>query len=115
MKSTLKQLSVKNQNAGSSTGNQWSQKSKKYIKSFSPVDGTLIGEVSLTTNEEYQDIVSTALEAQKTWQNIPAPQRGEIVRQMGDELRKHKASVGRIGFVSKWGNRCKKVWAKCKR
>ncbi len=96
MKSILKQLGVKNQNAGTSTGNQWLQKSKKYIKSISPVDGSLIGEVALTTDDEYQSIVATAQQAQKIWQNIPAPQRGEIVRQIGNELRKHKQPLGEL-------------------
>lgn len=96
MKSILKQLGVKNQNPGSSTGNQWLQKSKKFIKSVSPVDGLLIGEVALTTDDEYQTIINTAQQAQKIWQNMPAPQRGEIVRQIGNELRKQKQPLGEL-------------------
>ncbi|MCO6493110.1 MAG: aldehyde dehydrogenase family protein [Phaeodactylibacter sp.] len=94
-KTFLQQLGLKEYNAGTSTG-QESSDSGKYLQSFSPVDGKLIGSVSETTREEYDHVIARAQEAFKAWREIPAPKRGEIVRQYGNELRKHKDALGRL-------------------
>ena len=91
----LKKLGLAEYNAGTSTG-QESSDSGQYLQSFSPVDGTLIGSVSKTTREEYDHVIGKAQEAFKVWRTLPAPQRGEIVRQYGNELRKHKDALGRL-------------------
>ena len=91
----LQKLGLKEHNAGASTGRE-SSDSGKYIQSFSPVDGRLIGSVSETTREEYDHLIAKAQEAFLVWREIPAPKRGEIVRQYGDELRKHKDALGRL-------------------
>jgi aldehyde dehydrogenase (NAD+) len=70
--------------------------SGNYIESYSPVDGQLIGKVSETTPEEYEAVIQKAQEAFKVWRTIPAPKRGEIVRQYGEALRKHKDALGRL-------------------
>ncbi|MFN7119806.1 MAG: aldehyde dehydrogenase family protein [Saprospiraceae bacterium] len=94
-KDFLQTLGLEKRNAGTSTGLQ-SSDSGNYIYSYSPVDGELIGCVSETTPEEYENVIKTAQEAFKTWRMLPAPKRGEIVRQYGDELRKHKDALGRL-------------------
>ena len=94
-KDFLKQLGLQEQNAGTSTGLQ-SSASSEMIKSYSPVDGEYIGSVSVTTKEEYENVVKTAQEAYKQWRAIPAPKRGEIVRQYGEELRKYKEPLGQL-------------------
>tara|TARA_R110002020_G_scaffold303939_2_gene519400 strand:+ start:16483 stop:18018 length:1536 start_codon:yes stop_codon:yes gene_type:complete len=91
----LADLEITPVNAGSSTG------SKRYdsgdeIASYSPVDGKLIAKVTTTTKEEYETVVETAKEAFKEWRLKPAPQRGEIVRQFGDELRRLKQPLGEL-------------------
>jgi aldehyde dehydrogenase (NAD+) len=91
----LSRLGLKPKNAGTSTGVK-SHDSAEYISSYSPVDGSLIGEVSVTTEAQYQTVVSTALEAAKEWRKIPAPLRGEIVRQYGNALRTHKDALGSL-------------------
>ncbi len=91
----LKKLGLKKYNPGTSTGLE-SVSSGKYIKSTSPVNGQLIGAVSRTTRAEYEDVVRTAQEAFKAWRLIPAPRRGEIVRQYGLALRKYKDPLGRL-------------------
>lgn len=91
----LKELGLKEKNAGTWTGVQ-STDSGNYIDSYSPVDGTFIGSVSTTTKEEYEQVMATAQEAYKTWRTVPAPKRGEIVRQYGDALRKHKTALGKL-------------------
>ncbi|MGA1583978.1 MAG: aldehyde dehydrogenase family protein [Saprospiraceae bacterium] len=91
----LKQLGLSEKNDGTSTG-QHSQSSGTYIASHSPVDGSYIGSVSETTREEYEEVIRAAREAFLEWRLVPAPKRGEIVRQYGDMLRKHKDALGRL-------------------
>ena len=91
----LRQLGLRKHNAGTSTGLE-STNSGKYIRSVSPVDGEWIGSVSKTTAEEYETVVAKATAAFHVWRQIPAPKRGEIVRQYGEELRKYKDPLGRL-------------------
>lgn len=91
----LQELGLHTENAGTSTG-QKNMDSGQYIESYSPVDGKLIGKVSQTTRDEYEKVIATAQEAFKTWRTMPAPARGEIVRQYGLKLRKHKGALGRL-------------------
>jgi aldehyde dehydrogenase (NAD+) len=96
VKSALQKLGVKTENLGTSTGNNWIDTGMDYISSFSPADGELIGKVQITNKESYEAVVSKAQEAYKTWRNMPAPQRGEIVRQIGNALREVKAELGKL-------------------
>jgi len=91
----LNKLGVKKFNNGTSTG-QKSSSSKNYQPSLSPVDGNLIGAVSITTSKEYEKVIKTASKAFDVWRIVPAPKRGEIVRQYGDALRKNKDTLGRL-------------------
>jgi aldehyde dehydrogenase (NAD+) len=93
--SLLKSLHLSDSNAGTSTG-QKEYLSSDFIESYSPIDGTLIGKVSVTTKEEYQYVVSKAQEAFKQWRLIPAPKRGEVVRQYGNALRDAKEDLGKL-------------------
>ncbi len=91
----LQKLGVKRFNDGTSTGLK-STNSKNYQPSPSPVDGHLIGAVSTTTPKEYDKVIREAQKAFAYWRMVPAPKRGEIVRQYGDALRRHKDSLGRL-------------------
>jgi len=93
--SFLKQLGLNKKNDGTSTG-QKSLKSDEYIASYSPVDGELIGSVGVTSKKDYEKVIKAAQKAFSTWREMPAPKRGEIVRQYGDELRKHKDALGKL-------------------
>ena len=95
IKETLKALGVESHNAGTSTGNEWFS-SKDKIASYSPVDGSHIGSVSVTNSEQYEMVMSSATTAFKTWRTMPAPQRGEIVRQFGEQLRALKEPLGKL-------------------
>lgn len=95
MQKFLKELGLKKENAGTSTGAKTSN-SEKYIESYSPVDGKLIGKVSMTTKKEYEKVMKAATSAFKEWRTTPAPQRGEIVRQYGNALREHKEALGQL-------------------
>jgi aldehyde dehydrogenase (NAD+) len=91
----LAKLGIQEINEGTSTGSK-SFANGKIIESYSPVDGTLIGKVKASTKEDYEAAMAKAEEAFKTWRLVPAPKRGEIVRQMGDELRKYKEPLGKL-------------------
>ena len=95
IKKTLELLGVKDSNNGSSIG-ATSFGGGQEIKSYSPVDGCLIGSVSSTTNEEYEKIMQAATSAFKDWRLKPAPLRGEIVRQYGERLRVYKQPLGEL-------------------
>ncbi|MBK8349687.1 MAG: aldehyde dehydrogenase family protein [Saprospiraceae bacterium] len=93
--SFLKKLDLHKKNEGTWTGLK-SYKSDTYIESFSPVDGELIGSVSVTSKKDYEKVIKTAQKAFVEWREIPAPKRGEIVRQYGEELRKYKEPLGQL-------------------
>lgn len=95
MDKALQQLGLKVINDGTSTGSE-NFGSGDLISSYSPVDGTLIGKVKATTPEEYEKVMQTATAAFKKWRLMPAPQRGEIVRQFGDRLRELKEPLGKL-------------------
>jgi len=93
----LKKLGIEGTNLGTSTGQQFLGKDgQETISSHTPIDGSQIADTTLTTREEYDKVVETAQEAFKEWRMVPAPKRGEIVRQIGLELRKHKEDLGRL-------------------
>ncbi len=88
-------LHLSESNVGCWIGSQ-SITSTSVIKSYSPVDGDWIADVSGADHEIYNRIILAAEQASMAWRNIPAPKRGEFVRQVGDELRKHKESLGQL-------------------
>jgi aldehyde dehydrogenase (NAD+) len=91
----LKKLGIEGVNAGTSTGLQ-NFESIEVIPSFTPVDGKKIANVSITTREQYDMVIEKAEEAFLVWRTMPAPQRGEIVRQIGQKLREFKEPLGKL-------------------
>jgi len=91
----LRQLGIHDINAGSSTGLE-AMDSGDYLSSYSPVDGNLIGRVSITSREEYDSVVNAAQKAFLQWRKMPAPRRGEVIRQYGEALREKKDVLGRL-------------------
>ncbi len=95
IKEALKQLGIKDVNDGTSTGSD-SFGSGELISSYSPTDGQLIAKVSTTTREDYDKVIKTAQDAFLQFRAMPAPQRGEIVRQFGNRLRELKEPLGKL-------------------
>ncbi len=83
-------------NHGVCTGTLWKETKGKYVESFSPNDGELIAGVRQATLSDYKDVVEKAKKAFVVWRLIPAPKRGDIVRQIGLELRKCKEPLGKL-------------------
>ncbi|TGE10062.1 L-piperidine-6-carboxylate dehydrogenase [Hymenobacter fodinae] len=97
IRQVLQELGVEAHNAAWSTGLRWGNKTAESTHAIhSPTDGRLIGAVAFATAEEYDRVVKTAEEAFKTWRLVPAPKRGEIVRQIGNKLRQYKEPLGKL-------------------
>ncbi len=97
MQSVLKELGIQEVNPAFSTGLKWGKTGSGQIREiYSPTNGELIAKVEMATEADYEQVVKTAQEAFKTWRTVPAPKRGEIVRQMGEALRTHKDALGKL-------------------
>ena len=96
MQDILNQLGIQQINGGASTGTQWIKTSGKDIVSFSPVDGKDIATVTACTEQEYEQVLSQAQTAFLEWRMYPSPKRGDIVRQVGEALRKYKEPLGKL-------------------
>tara|TARA_R110000868_G_scaffold294140_2_gene554749 strand:+ start:7719 stop:9227 length:1509 start_codon:yes stop_codon:yes gene_type:complete len=91
----LRKLGIEGVNIGTSTGQKYFE-NKEVISSHTPVDGKKIANVSVTSKEQYEQVVAIAQEAFLGWREMPAPQRGEIVRQIGQKLREFKEPLGKL-------------------
>ena len=96
IKKILKSLGIENSNFGAAIGSEWIPTSGETIISYSPVDGAKIGEVISATEEDYHKCIDAGLKSFATWKMMPAPQRGEIVRQFGEALRENKEALGAL-------------------
>lgn len=89
------ELHISANNEGTSTGKE-NKSSNSFLSSFSPIDGQKLAEVSVTSKEQYEAVIQKAQEASKHWRTIPAPKRGELVREWGNRLRTHKDALGAL-------------------
>ncbi|WP_443940052.1 L-piperidine-6-carboxylate dehydrogenase [Pedobacter sp. MW01-1-1] len=97
MKAILDSLSIKQINGAFSTGSVWGGVDNvSEIPSHSPVDGQLIAMVKSASANDYTVVFDQAQEAANYWKTVPAPKRGEVVRQFGDALRKQKEVLGTL-------------------
>lgn len=92
----LSTLHIDKQNEGAATGGQWLKAGGGIIHSDSPADGKRIASVYAATRDTYDTVIAQAETAFREWRMWPAPKRGEIVRQVGEALRKHKEPLGRL-------------------
>ena len=96
IKEALDSLGVKSSNPGVSTGQTWLRSKGARIDSFSPVDGKRVGSVQAADERSYRLAVGQSLEAFREWRTWPAPRRGDIVRQIGEALRRAKEPLGKL-------------------
>ena len=94
MKETLSKLGIQPLNPGVCTGLNWTDTNGEENISVSPANNKEIARVKTATLDDYEKIVQKAQEAFIVWREIPAPQRGEVVRQIGNALREHKEDLG---------------------
>lgn len=96
-KSLLDSLGIREENESICTGTQWvTPLGSEKIESKSPIDNSLIAKVILAQNSEYEHIIKLSSEAFKFWRNVPAPERGNIIRQLGNKLRIKKKKLGKL-------------------
>jgi len=95
IKEALKQLGVNEVNHGTSTGSKNFGSGEK-MSSYSPTDGSLIGKVTTTKKADYEKVMEAATSAFTSFRAMPAPSRGEIVRQFGNRLRALKKPLGKL-------------------
>jgi aldehyde dehydrogenase (NAD+) len=98
VKQILKALDLQEINDATSSGGRWSRSSEgsAIIESRSPATGELIAKVQASTAEDYEQVVADTRAAFEQWRLVPAPKRGEAVRLIGEELRKHKDALGSL-------------------
>jgi aldehyde dehydrogenase (NAD+) len=91
----LDALGIEAENPGAFDG-EWIETHGERVDSLNPATGEPIAAVRLATADDYERVAAASLEAFREWQTWPAPRRGEVVRQLGDELRRHKEELGRL-------------------
>jgi aldehyde dehydrogenase (NAD+) len=97
IENVLKNLGIDEINDAVSTGKNWKSNAAALLKDIhSPVDGKKIAAVKFATAKDYEETIAVAQQAFLSWRMAPAPKRGEIVRQLGDELRAHKDDLGKL-------------------
>lgn len=89
-------LGIEEINNGACTGTQWIETKGNLIQSYSPADGKLAGSIRQANSNDYNLVMQKATTAFKTWKVVPAPKRGEIVRQIGLRLREYKNDLGAL-------------------
>jgi aldehyde dehydrogenase (NAD+) len=91
----LEALGVEPENLGACTG-AWIETGGGELVSVNPTNEEPIARVRQATAEDYERVVQEAARSFASWRMRPAPERGEVVRQLGDELRAHRESLGRL-------------------
>jgi aldehyde dehydrogenase (NAD+) len=94
MQDFLTKLGIEENNLGGFCG-EWLGTGAQ-LEATSPIDGAVIAHVRQVTEEEYEKIAGRAQRAFQDWRRMPAPRRGEIVRQIGNELRENKRELGQL-------------------
>ncbi len=92
----LKELDIHSENSGLCTGTKWPHAGGDLLVSYSPSDGLPIASIKQATLDDFQHVMDVASLAFQEWRKRPAPVRGEIVRQIGLELRKYKEPLGKL-------------------
>jgi aldehyde dehydrogenase (NAD+) len=92
----LKELGIEEVNSGACYGKWIDKPSGGELVSVSPIDGKPIARVLMASDKDYERVLDEADKAFRSWRMLPAPKRGEIVRQLGEELRKHRDALGKL-------------------
>ncbi len=96
MKDILEKLNIDKINMGGFNGEWISDLKGDILDSISPIDGRKIASVRQVAEEDYNKVIERAHQAFLEWRKVPAPRRGEVVRQIGLELRKYKKELGAL-------------------
>ncbi|AOW57397.1 TPA: aldehyde dehydrogenase family protein [Legionella pneumophila subsp. pneumophila] len=93
----LQRLNIKSVNPGAFSGHGWHSDNHAHtLESFNPSTGNKLAEIATCTMDDYEQVMQRAEQAAQTWRKVPAPKRGEIIRQIGQALRENKDSLGSL-------------------
>ena len=95
IKNLLEKLNIKNNQKGCNTGGIWIGEGE-ILSSFSPVNDLLLGTVQGASVQDYEYILDKAEHAFLSFRTVPAPKRGDLVRQLGNKLREKKSYLGQL-------------------
>ncbi len=95
MEEILRKLDVLGEQAGTGTG-AWLDCRGEVLESVSPINGQVIGRIRCANKEDYERVLDRAVKAFQEWRMVPAPKRGDIVRQIGNALRAQKEDLGAL-------------------
>ena len=96
MSPVLKQLGLKEENLGAVVGNRGLPSNGPFLCARSPIDGSTLANVRTASAEDVQAVIDQATDAFKRWRIVPAPQRGEFIRRIGNKLRERKADLASL-------------------
>jgi aldehyde dehydrogenase (NAD+) len=98
VKTLLKSLQLHNENFGASTGHDWwsSHKTAGELVSHNPATDRQIASVYRASHKDYEHVMQAAQKTFQQWKMVPAPKRGDLIREMGNELRKYKDQLGAL-------------------
>ncbi|MDM8523761.1 aldehyde dehydrogenase family protein [Desulfococcaceae bacterium HSG8] len=96
MKEILEKLGIAGEQQGAGTGSSRMECDGEILESVSPVNGQVIGKIRCARKGDYGQIVESSMRAFREWRMVPAPRRGEIVRQIGNALRARKKNLGEL-------------------
>ena len=110
----LERLHIEAVNSGVCHGDWVAEPAGGELLSFTPATGELLATVRMAGMPDYEAVMARASQAFLEWRMMPAPKRGDIVREIGNELRAHKQDLA-PWFPWRWARSCPKGWAKCRR
>jgi aldehyde dehydrogenase (NAD+) len=96
MKDILEEFDLLKENPGAGTGTTWLECGGEILESVSPIDGKILGRVRQASGADYEEVAERASGAFKEWRMVPAPKRGDIVRQIGNAVRAHKQELATL-------------------
>ena len=93
----LKRLKIHAVNPGAYSGQGWQSGVHEHkLISYNPANGEKLAEIATCTMKDYEEVMTRAQHAAHEWRKVPAPKRGEIIRQIGQALREHKDALGSL-------------------
>jgi aldehyde dehydrogenase (NAD+) len=96
MKDILQDLDLSDLNSGAGTGGVWLECEGEILESISPINGQTIGRVHQGSRADYEKVIVQSEEAFREWRMVPAPRRGDIVREIGNAVRARKKELGAL-------------------
>ena len=96
IQAVLTSLGIESVNSGAWAGHALDTSGGEVVDSINPATGEVLGSVTLASRDHLEQVTAAAVDSFRRWRTLPAPKRGEIVRQMGNAMRAKKDALGRL-------------------